>query len=95
MEVTQLALLIWVGWANGEQLTSTCVQISFDFDQRERKTSQFNKSARKTWPNAAASILSQLLLWTAVNFPIFIILFCKFGGCKCDTRFISLIKLAT
>ena len=48
MDLTQLALT-WVGWPNGQELPLTCVQI--DVDQSEGKSSQFNASARKAWPN--------------------------------------------
>ena len=57
MDVTQLALLNWVGWPNDEELASTCVQINFDLDQSERKTSQINENARKAWPNGVTSTL--------------------------------------
>ena len=50
MDITQFSLT-WDGWPNGEKLALTCVQIYFDLDQSERKSSQVNASARKSWPN--------------------------------------------
>ena len=57
MDVTQLGLLTWVGWPNGEELESTCVQINFVLEQSERRTSQINETARKAWPKGVPNIL--------------------------------------
>ena len=52
MAVTRLALT-WIGWPNVKNLRRPACK--FDLNQSERKSSQVNASARKSWPNGVAS----------------------------------------
>ena len=60
--VTQLALT-WIGWPNGQKLTSTFMQT-----WSRPKWAEVNTSARKAWPNGVPKIDSSFQLATTCDF---------------------------